>query len=83
MIPCIIQNNMQNLTTAVAPPQPLEKCQKAYPVLLGSKCSHQSIAFHIIGAKHITHTAFAAISGPVTVYMADASIVSTMTGLKI
>jgi len=60
MIPCIIQNNMQNFTTAAASPQPFQKCRKAYPVLLRNKCSHQAVALHIIGAKHITYTAFAA-----------------------
>jgi len=71
MIPRIIQYHLQDLCAAVSSPQPLEKCQKAHPVLLRSKYSHQAVTFHIIGVKHITHPTFTAISSTVTVYMAD------------
>ena len=79
----VVKYDMQHLTAAVSPPEPLEKCQEGYPVLMCGKCPYQGITLHIVGAKHMTYAASAAIGRAVTVHMTCASIVFPVTGLKI
>ena len=79
----IVQNDMQHFCAAVFSTQPLEKGQKGHPILLSGKDAHQSVPFQVVGAKHMTYTTCATIGGAVTINVADASIVFTMTGLKI
>ena len=83
MIPRIIQNDMQNFIAAIFPPEPLEKSQKAHPILLDGEYPDQRIPFHIVSTKHIAHTPCATIGGAVTVHVTGPSIVFTMMGLKI
>src|SRR4030042_6941167 len=83
MIPRIIQDDMQDFIAVIFPPEPLEKRQKAYPVLFNGKYSDQCIPFHVVGTKHIAHTPCATVGGAVTVHVTGPSIVFTMMGLKI
>src|SRR5437667_6259880 len=79
----IVQHDVHGQPRRILTTQPLEKRQECPAVLLARESTPQSVAFQVIHAEHVSHSALAAVSGPKAIPMLDSRPVPAVTRLEI